>query len=89
MKSENSYSVGFSCVDPDSQYPVRYVLTVKVPPQLVVHPADMVIEVNRMAVKERRHHELADALRTRFPGKLTLTADLFGVKVKLTREGTA
>lgn len=85
----NTYSTKFVCNDPLSGHPVHYTFKVKTPPQVVVDFADLVAIGLTVAKKPRRQEDLADLLRSMFPGKQTLTAHLFGVSVKTQREGRA
>jgi hypothetical protein len=85
----NTYTTQFTCQHPDTLQPVPYTLRVKTSPQLVVEAADLVAAGIRMASKKRKPEDVADALRTMFPGKHTLTGQHLGTKFKLQREGRA
>lgn len=85
----NSYTTQFIVVEPASGHPVRYTFKVSTPPQIVVDAGDLVAVAILLAKKPRRPEDVADFLRGRLPGKQTLSANLFGVAIKLQREGTA
>jgi hypothetical protein len=87
--STNTYSIDFSCKDPETKLPVRYTFTVKTKPQIVVRAADMLIAVDRLASKAAYPEELADKLKSQFPGEHMLKANHLGVDVVTTRQGAA
>lgn len=86
--STNTYTVEFSCRDPETRLPVRYSFTVKTKPQIVVRAPDMLIAVERLTSKPAYPEELADKLKTQFPGEHVLKASVLGVDVVTTRQGT-
>lgn len=85
----NTYSTQFIVVDPESGHPVPYTFKVKTPSQVVVEVADLVGAALMLAKKPRKPEDIADTLKTMFPGKHLLTARIFGVTVTHKREGTA
>jgi hypothetical protein len=85
----NTYSTQFTVIEPDSGHPVRYRFEVRTPPQLVVEAADFVAVGLVLAKKPRKPEDVADFLKSQFPGKHKLTANHFGVAIKLQRVGTA
>lgn len=89
MSATNTYSTQFVCTDPESKHPVRYTFQVKTPAQVLVDVKDLVAAGILVQKKPRRHEDIADFLKTMFPGKHTLTTTHFGVAMKLQREGTA
>ena len=85
----NTYSTLFTVLEPDSGHPIRYKFTVRAPAQVVVDAADFVGIGLILAKKPRKPEDVADYLKGQFPGKHTLTANHFGVAIKLQRAGTA
>lgn len=86
--STNTYTVEFSCRDPETKLPIRYSFTVKTKPHTVVRVHDMLIAVDRLASKAAYPEDLADKLKTQFPGEHMLKANSFGVDVVAVRQGT-
>jgi hypothetical protein len=88
MTTSNSYAVELSCADPETSIPVKYKFTVKVAPPTEIHPADLLMRATRLAKKPAAPEELADRLKTQFPGKHTLAGNRYGVAVRVQREGS-
>lgn len=86
--STNTYRTDFDCVDPETELPVRYVFTVRTKPPIEVHPADLQVRVHQLARRPATLEQLADKLKTQFPGKHSLASSRYGVKVVAKREGT-
>lgn len=88
MTSANTYTVDFSCRDPETRLPIRYTLTIKTKPETVVRAADMLVALERLASKPAYQEDLADKFKTQFPGQHMLMGDHFGVNVRTDRQGS-
>jgi hypothetical protein len=87
--SSNTYIVGFTCRDPETQLPVLYRLTLTTKAEVVVRPADVLVQIERLTARPAYIEDLADRFKTRFPGHHQLRANVHGVEVVTTRQGTA
>ena len=89
MTSTNTYTAQFTCRDPETRLPVAYRLTLTTKPELVVRPADVLEEIERLTNRPAYIEDLADKFRTRFPGQHVLKCSVHGVEVVTTRMGAA
>lgn len=84
----NTYSVQFTCRDPETRLPVLFTLSVKTKPHTVVRAPDLLIAAERFTTKPAYLEDLADRFKTQFPGEHVLKAKVHGVDVVATRQGT-
>lgn len=85
--STNTYSVQFTCRDPETKLPVLYTLTIKTKPHTIVRAPDLLIAAERLSSKPAYIEDLADRFKTQFPGEHMLKANVLGVDVVATRQG--
>jgi len=88
MSNTNTYSVDLICIDPATELPVSYKFTVRTTPPIEVHPADLRTRAHQLCRRPATLEQLADKLKTQFPGKHTLATSQYGVKLATKREGT-
>lgn len=86
--STNTYTVQFTCKDPETRLPVLYTLMLKTKPHTVVRAPDVLLAIDRLTTKPAYIEDLADRFKTRFPGEHVLKANILGVDVVVTRQGS-
>lgn len=89
MAAANTYRCEFHCPNPDTDLPAKYTFSVKTIPPIEVDPIHLAVRVHQLARKPATLEQLANKLRTQFPGKHTLaTTSISGVRVTAKRDGT-
>lgn len=84
----NHYVLHFTCRDPETRLPLLYEFAVRTKTHTVVRAPDLLVAVERLSAKPAYIEDLADRLKTMFPGQHQLKANVLGVDVVATRQGT-